>query len=169
MLGWLHVVLAIVCLLVGAAVLSRRKGGHTHRVLGYAYSAALLLVNVSALSAYGESGVPGPFHAMAVVSLVTLSAGFIPAMLRRPRGWWLELHAYFMSWSYVGLVAAGVSQLATQYSSLPPFLAVVMPSVALVVAGALLIHTRVPLIVAGFVAASVRPNQRLQPTRSACG
>lgn len=161
MLGWLHVVLAIVCLLVGAAVVCRRKGGRTHRVLGYAYSAALLLVNVSALFVYGQSGVPGPFHAMAVVSLLTLSAGFIPAMLRRPRGRWLELHAYFMSWSYVGLVAAGVSQLATQHSSLPPLFAVVMPSAALVVGGALLIHTRVPRILAGFASASVRPDQRL--------
>lgn len=151
MLGWLHIILAVACLLIGAAVFLRPKGGSLHHVLGYAYSAALLFVNVSALFVYRESGVYGAFHVLAVVSLITLAAGFIPAVLRRPRLGWLELHAYFISWSYVGLVAAGVSQLATLYFPLSPLFVVVLPSAALVVIGALLIHTRVPRIIARYI------------------
>ncbi|MGQ4276136.1 DUF2306 domain-containing protein [Pseudidiomarina sp. E22-M8] len=154
MLGWLHITLAIACLVIGAAVFLRSKGGYLHHVLGYLYSTALLLVNVSALFVYQESGVYGAFHVLAVVSLITLSAGFIPAVLRRPRLWWMELHAYFMSWSYVGLVAAGVSQLATLYFPLSPMVVVLLPSAALIVTGALLIHTRVPRIIARFVSRS---------------
>jgi uncharacterized membrane protein len=169
MLGWLHILCAVAALLVGAAVFFRQKGTRTHRVLGYFYSALLLLVNVSALSTFSISGSPGPFHAMAVVSLATLVAGFISAVLRRPRSWWLDLHAYFMSWSYVGLAAAGASQIATQYSHLPGSLAIIAPSAATIVCGALLIHTRVPCILAELSAGTARSNQRLQPTRSTCG
>ncbi len=50
MIGTVHFVLAVACLAVGAAVLIQEKGGQRHRALGYAYSLALVLVNVSALS-----------------------------------------------------------------------------------------------------------------------
>lgn len=167
MLGWLHIFCAVAALCVGAAVFFRRKGTRTHRVLGYLYSVLLLLVNVSALSTYNISGQPGPFHVMALVSLATLVAGLMPAVLRRPRTWWLDLHAYFMSWSYVGLAAAGVSQIVTQYAYLPGSLAIVVPSVAIVVCGALLIHTRVPNLLVELVAGGAGPEQRFRTTHSA--
>ena len=169
MLGIVHFVLAVACLAVGVAVLTQKKGGQRHRALGYVYAVALVLVNVSALSVYKETGEPGPFHILALVSLLTLSAGIVPAILRRPRGLWVNLHGYFMCWSYVGLLAAGAAQIATKFTLLPGSLAVVAPSIAIVIGGALLIHTRVPRILATLVSSQVRPNQRLQPTRSACG
>ncbi len=169
MLGTVHFVLAVTCLAVGAAVLTRKKGGQRHRALGYVYSVALVLVNVSALSVYKDTGEPGPFHVLALVSLVTLGAGIIPAILRRPRGWWVDLHGYFMCWSYVGLLAAGAAQMATKFTLLPGPLAVVVPSIAIVVGGVFLIHTRVPSILATLVSSRVRLNQPLQSTRSACG
>ena len=101
MLGTLHLVFAIGALTVGAAVACRPKGDQRHRALGYFYAISLLLVNVSALSVYEDSAGVGPFHILALVSLVTLISGFIPAFLRRPVTGWLDLHAYFMSWSYV--------------------------------------------------------------------
>ncbi len=169
MVGTIHFVLAIASLVVGGAVLIAQKGGQRHHVLGYIYSVALLLVNVSALSVYPDSGEPGPFQALALVSLVTLSCGFVPALLRRPRGWWIDLHAYFMSWSYVGLVGAGAAQMTTKFSLLPHPLSVAVPSLAIVIGGGFLIHTRVPRVLATLIRTGVLPNQRLQPTRSACG
>ena len=129
MLGTIHVVLAIAALILGATVACRSKGDRRHRTLGYFYAISLLSVNVSALSVYEDSAGVGPFHILAVVSLVTLISGFIPAFLRRPVSSWLDLHAYFMSWSYVGLVAAGVAQIATMSSSLPGWFAVGLPTV----------------------------------------
>lgn len=46
-----------------------------------------------------------------------------------------------MSWSYVGLVAAGAAQIATMSASLPPQLAVGLPSILVVIIGGVLIHS----------------------------
>lgn len=169
MLGTAHIVFAVSALILGAAVACRPKGGRSHRTLGYSYALSLLLVNVCALSVYEDSAGMGPFHILAVVSLVTLTAGFVPVFLRRPVSGWLDLHGYFMSWSYVGLVAAGVAQLATMYSALSAPLAVGLPSILVVIMGGVLIHTRVPKILAAFASGGPRPDGRLRPTRSPCG
>ena len=144
MLGTIHIAFAIAALSVGAVMFLQRKGGRRHRAFGYLYSGALLLVNLSSLLVYRDSAGPGPFHILALVSLATLSAGLVPAILRKPRKAWINRHAYFMSWSYVGLVAAGVGQMATKISDLPGVIAVGLPSVVIVAVGAVLIHTRVP-------------------------
>jgi uncharacterized membrane protein len=146
MLGTIHITLAITALAVGAAMFLQGKGGRRHRNFGYLYSGALLLANLSSLLVYQDSAGPGPFHILALVSLITLSAGVVPAILRTPRKVWINRHAYFMSWSYVGLVAAGVGQMATKISDLPGVVAVGLPSVVIVLVGAVLIHTRVPQV-----------------------
>lgn len=122
-------------------------------------------MNVTALSVYEESAVVGPFHILALVSVVTLICGFVPAFLRRPAPSWLQLHAYFMSWSYVGLVAAGVAQIATMSTSLPTWFAVGLPSILIVLIGGALIHTRVPKILAALVPGRRHPDGGSQPTR----
>lgn len=144
MLGTVHIAFAIAALAIGAVMFLQTKGGRRHRAFGYLYSGALLLVNLSSLLVYRDSAGPGPFHILALVSLATLSAGLVPAILRKPRKGWINRHAYFMSWSYVGLVAAGVGQMATKISDLPGAIAVGLPSVVIVSIGAVLIHTRVP-------------------------
>lgn len=144
MLGIVHIVLAIAAIAIGAAMFLRKKGGRLHRGLGYAYTVALLLVNLSALSVYEDSGGPGPFHVLALISLATLSAGFFPALLRLPGNGWIHRHAYFMSWSYVGLVAAGVGQMTLKASDLPAIVAVGLPSVVVVLLGGFLTHRLVP-------------------------
>lgn len=169
MIGTLHVVFAIAALAVGAAVFIRRKGDKRHRILGYFYATFLLAVNVSALSVYEDSVGVGPFHVLAVVSAVTLISGLVPAFLRRPASWWLDLHAYFMSWSYVGLVAAGAAQIATMSTILPTWFAVGLPSILIVLVGGVLIHTRIPKILAALASGRRYPDGGLQPTRSARG
>lgn len=169
MLGIVHVVFAVAALILGATVVWRPKGGRRHRTLGYFYAISLLSVNVSALSVYEDSAGVGPFHILAVVSLTTLLGGFIPGFLRLPVSGWLDLHAYFMSWSYVGLAAAGVAQIATMSSSLPGWFAAGLPSILIVIIGGVLIHTRVPKILAALASGGRQPDKGLRPTRSACG
>lgn len=159
MLGTVHVIFAIAALIIGAVVAFRPKGGRSHRTLGYFYAILLLTVNVSALSVYEEAVGMGPFHFLAIISLITLISGFIPAFLRRPVSSWLDLHAYFISWSYVGLVAAGVAQIVTIWSDLPAQFTVGLPSMLVVIIGGVLIHTRVPKIL------SVLASGRRQPNR----
>ena len=106
-----HVVAASSALVVGAAVLLSPKGTHTHRVIGTVYVLALVLVNVAALSLHRESTF-GVFHALAVVSLVTVAVGLSPLFLGKRSPLAIATHAYCMTWSYAGLVAAGCGQLA---------------------------------------------------------
>jgi hypothetical protein len=79
-------------------------------VIGTAYVLALILVNVAALSLHRENTF-GVFHALAVVSLVTITAGLSPLLLGKRSPMVITTHAYCMTWSYAGLVAAGCGQL----------------------------------------------------------
>jgi uncharacterized membrane protein len=116
-----------------------RKGTRLHKQFGYAYFFNMLALNISALCIYQLTGNFGPFHGAALASLLTLIAGFIPAYLRLPHGRLLELHYEFMNWSYVGLVAAGVSEGTTRIPSAPFWPAVFAGTLAVFVIGGLLI------------------------------
>jgi uncharacterized membrane protein len=106
-----HVVAAFSALAAGAAVLPLPKGTHTHRVIGTTYVIALVLVNVAALSLHQEN-MFGVFHALAVVSLITIAVGLTPLLLGKRSPAAIATHAYCMTWSYAGLVAAGCGQLS---------------------------------------------------------
>lgn len=134
-----HIVAAISALALGIGVFFTRKGTRLHKQLGYAYFFNMLGLNISALFIYRLTGHFGPFHAAALASLLTLIAGFIPAFLRLPNGRWLELHYEFMNWSYVGLVAAGVSEAATRLPAAPFWPAVFASTGLVLILGGMLI------------------------------
>ena len=134
-----HIASAISALIFGLCVFFTRKGTRLHKQLGYAYFFNMLGLNISALFIYRLTGEFGPFHASALASLLTLIAGFVPAFLRLPHGRWLELHYEFMNWSYVGLVAAGVSEAATRLPAAPFWPAVVAGSAIVFIMGGMLI------------------------------
>jgi uncharacterized membrane protein len=106
-----HVVAASSALLAGVAVLLLTKGTHTHRVIGTAYVLVLVLVNAAALSLHRENAF-GVFHALAVASVATIAVGISPLLLGRRSPSVIATHAFCMTWSYVGLAAAGCGQLA---------------------------------------------------------
>lgn len=134
-----HIICAISALISGLLVLLTRKGTRWHKLLGYAYFFNMLGLNVSALLIYELTGHFGPFHGAALASLLTLFAGFIAAFLRLPHGRWLEVHYEFMNWSYVGLVAAAVSETAVRIPSAPFWPAVVLGTLVVFVVGGILI------------------------------
>jgi uncharacterized membrane protein len=105
-----HVLAALSALGAGATVVLLPKGTHTHRVIGTVYVLALLLVNLAALSLHRENTF-GVFHALAVASLVTIAVGLSPFLLGKRSPTVMTTHAYCMTWSYAGLVAAGCGQL----------------------------------------------------------
>ena len=140
----LHLWSAVSALVFGLVVFFVRKGTWLHKQLGYAYFFNMLSLNVSALFIYHLTGHFGPFHISALASLLTLIAGFIPAYLHLPRKGWLDLHYEFMNWSYVGLVAAGVSEAATRIPSSPFWPAVIAGSIIVFIIGGRLIHSLRP-------------------------
>jgi uncharacterized membrane protein len=145
-LGLVHTLFGLAALLAGGAVVIGRKGTRIHRRIGRGYLAAMLLLNVTALMIYDLYGRFGPFHAAALISLATVLAGIVPILRRRPQGTWMELHATFMSWSYVGLIAAFIAEIATHVPGVRFGWGVAVATIAAVGVGAALIHGRVPRI-----------------------
>jgi uncharacterized membrane protein len=111
MVGTVHWICASLVLLAGGLQLAGPKGTRAHRRLGWAYAGLLLAVNATALVTYRETGSWNQFHTLAVISLATLLValgGFAVVGAR----WWVA-HAYFSGGSYLGVVLAGLFQLAT--------------------------------------------------------
>ena len=107
-LGAAHFASACAALLFGLIVLLEHKGTRSHRVLGGAYVAAMILLNLTALGLYRLTGQFNPFHALALISLAVVIHGIAAAIRRRPG--WLVTHYYFMAWSYIGLLAAACTE-----------------------------------------------------------
>lgn len=109
MLGAAHAAAASAALAFGALVLLVPKGTQLHRALGMAYVVAMVALNFAAFGIYRINGHFGPFHVLALLSLGTVLAG-VAMVLRRPRNW-LARHYQMMSFSYLGLLSAGVTQM----------------------------------------------------------
>jgi uncharacterized membrane protein len=144
-MGLLHVVFALASLLTGTLVLLRRKGNATHRRLGRAYLFSMLGLNLTALLNYELFGFFGPFHWMALISLASVLGGYLT--VRRKRPGWKHAHAYFMTGSYVGLVAATVAEIASRIPGWTFGASVVVSSVLVILAGIIMMMRMLPAII----------------------
>jgi len=145
-LGQAHFYTAILAMTTGAVVVFRRKGTRFHRWCGRTYLASMLTVNISALLIYDLWGHFGPFHVAAIFSLVTVLMGVTAAWRHKPAHGWKTAHAYWMSWSYVGLLAAAVSETSTRYFNFNFGWSVAIATSVVVLIGAMVINRRLPLL-----------------------
>lgn len=114
-IGRLHVAAACVSLGVGLLVLFRGdKGSYVHVALGRVFLVSMGFVNLPVLFLYEDSGRLGPFHVLAVVSVVTTTAGWLSLQPARRARRAIALHAYFMTWSWIGVTTAGLAQAANR-------------------------------------------------------
>jgi uncharacterized membrane protein len=148
-LGSTHMVFGVVALLAGTLVVLTRKGSRYHRTAGHVYFTSMLALNLTGLLIYRLTGGFNFFHATALFSLACLVTGLLPVVLRRPKKSWLRLHGSFMSGSYVGLVAAAVSEVVTRVPGWDFTSAVGAATVLIVAVGIYLIHTRMNAAIAG--------------------
>jgi uncharacterized membrane protein len=112
-MGAMHLVAALAAILLGLAVILLPKGRAPHRLLGLAYSFAMLVTCISALLLYGMTGHFGLFHFFAVLCLVYVALGVAQAILRR--GDWMRRHLTWMGWSYIGLLAATATEASIRF------------------------------------------------------
>jgi uncharacterized membrane protein len=155
-LGWFHIVCALVAMASGAAVLLRRKGTRSHRRLGWVYVGSMLALNGTALMIYRLFGGFGPFHVAAVFSLATVLGGIVPAYRRRPANW-LERHYAWMAWSYVGLCAAAVAEVGTRVPGFQFWWAVIIGSLLVIGGGGMMIRRSQAAVLAPFRRAARPP------------
>ena len=132
-LGAVHFALALTALVVGAGLFLRAKGTPQHRRWGHVFVAVMLVSNTIVFGIYEDSHSPGVFHALAIISLASISVAFA---LARYAGSSLArriAHGHVMLWSYGGLVAAGLGQGATALGHSPwPLIVSAFAVVALV-------------------------------------
>jgi len=108
-----HASAATLALLIGPWIFLFGKGNKRHRLLGYVFVSAMLLVNLTAFTIYELTGGPNLFHVLALVSLTTVCVGLY--YIRRGD---VAEHRVYMSWAYAGLLIALVTRLAP-YLPLP--------------------------------------------------
>ncbi len=117
----LHTAFGIAALLIGPLIFLRRKGDGPHRLLGRGFFCAMLGVNGTAFGIYEMTGGPSIFHALAILSLLTVWRGY--AAIRRGE---VARHLSYMIFAYAGLIAALGSRLPALLPSWPYGLALAL-------------------------------------------
>lgn len=112
--GTIHGTLAALSILLGLLQFVWPKRGPGHRARGYAYVYGMLLADAAALAIYRFTGHFNILHVGAMLNFIWIVLAMIPA-LRSPRqpGWHIR-HYYFIGWSYVSLMSAGLTQFAAR-------------------------------------------------------
>ena len=145
--GLVHATIGMAAILLGLPVLLLRKGTTLHRRVGLLYVVSMVLLNATALSIYDLFGRFGVFHWLAIVSLATVSMGVVHVWFRWPARSWMEQHAHAMSWSYAGLIAAFFAEIGARVPGVGFATGVIVPSIVVMAAAAVLIHAGVPRII----------------------
>ncbi len=106
--GAIHVVLAMLCLLVGFIQFLRPKRGAAHRARGYFYVYAMLVLDAATLLVYRFTGQFNAFHVAAIVNFTLIVLAIVPLLCNPRSANWRTTHYYFIAWSYPSLISAGV-------------------------------------------------------------
>lgn len=160
-LGFIHTAFAVIALIMGALVLVLQQGTPRHRRLGWWYVVSMLGLNITALLIYRLTGRFGPFHVAAIASVATVGAGIFAVVRRRPAERWLERHYYWMSYSYVGLLAAAVAEVVTRLRVSSFWWTVVVASVGVFAVGGVWVRRRALMALS-------RVTPVVRPSRSPC-
>jgi uncharacterized membrane protein len=130
-LGSFHFVVACIAIVLGALIIvSGPKGTRRHRQLGWVYVSAMLVTNATALMIYRLFGGFGPFHAAAIIGLVSIAGGVLSIRAARRarlrgdhalRARRIEGHYWWICFNYVGLIAAFASEAITRVPALRAF------------------------------------------------
>jgi uncharacterized membrane protein len=110
--GAIHATLALFAIGAGALQLWRRKGDSAHRAIGYAYVYALLVADGAAMLIWQFTGALNILHFGVLANLICIAVG-MSVVLKDPRPpRWRVTHYMWMSWSYVGVLAAAATELS---------------------------------------------------------
>src|SRR5215831_8853969 len=142
-IGWVHSMLCLVALALGARNLSLEKGTQAHRHAGQWYVASMVVLNVSALFIYriGNVRVQGfmldrfsVFHWMAVATLAAVGLAYVAAR-RQDRALFAYAHPAAMIFSYYMLVGGAMNEAFVHVRSLQRFGFVHVPGTQIVIPG----------------------------------
>lgn len=138
---FVHAFCGLFALGAGAVLFVQPKRTPLHKRLGHYYAATLVVVDVTSWLLYFIRGSTlNAFHVLALANLFALSWGIATAILRKPHGKWYRHHYYLISWSYVGLVAATLVEIALKVGQVTSVASIVALTVSPVLCGGLWIE-----------------------------
>jgi uncharacterized membrane protein len=141
--GSIHLFSSILALVIGSCVLVTAKGTRIHKRMGYAYALSMLALNATAFNLYHLFNRFGPFHIAAILSLLTLLMGILPAIFRKAASKsWLYYHVPGMYYSVIGLYAAFASEVLTRIPGLPFFALVFIATAMIMFFGVLIFNVK---------------------------
>jgi uncharacterized membrane protein len=112
--GAIHSALALLCIAVGLTQFARPKRGAGHRARGYFYVYAMLVADGTALLVYQFTGQFNVFHAGALLNLFCIVMAVVPLLRSLRPSNWRHVHYHWIAWSYVGLIAAAVTEIVVR-------------------------------------------------------
>jgi uncharacterized membrane protein len=113
--GAAHFTLSLLAIGLGAVVLRLPKGPRGHRTVGHGYAWCMIGVIATSFAMFNLTGRLIPFHLAALAAAVGIGGGMWTVLRRRPKRHWIQAHATWMAWSYVGLMAAFVAESLTRF------------------------------------------------------
>lgn len=154
MVSFVHTLLGIACLAVGAGMIVLPKGTRLHRHTGRVYVGLMTVLLLTSFGIFELFGGFGVFHAMSIISGLTLAAGGAAVLLRSRIAGWVEYHYHFMLWSYLGLVMATNSHFFEPFERLLAASGLAEALVPIVTAGAL---WGVPFVIGAYLIQRTSP------------
>ncbi len=136
--GLLHLMAALWALAFGTAVLVMPKDSRYHKKTGYSYLGGMAIMVVTAFGIYRQYGGFGIFHVAAILTSITMLAGMIPVLRRKPTYQWLQLHYSFMYLSVLELYIALVAEFLVRVPGATFVEVAVLSSASVLVPGAML-------------------------------
>jgi len=115
----IHTIFSSIALIAGAIIFIRPKGTPLHRKLGYAYNISMVGLIVTSFWIFELFEGFGVYHALSIVSLVTLAIGMYYPLFGRAKDSWFGYHYVWMAYSYIGLIMAGGSHLFQYFPDWP--------------------------------------------------
>lgn len=109
-LGGLHSASALAAIIFGSIVMLTTKGTANHKRFGFGYAISMIFLNLSAIPLDTLTGGFSWLHLFILMSLPTVLIGMYFPLFGRKHKQWLALHMEFMSYSYVGLLAAFMAE-----------------------------------------------------------
>ncbi|OUJ71750.1 DUF2306 domain-containing protein [Hymenobacter crusticola] len=136
--GLLHLIAATASLLLGTIVLALSKGGKRHKRLGYSYVGSMAVMLATSFTIYRQFHGFGIFHVAALLSSVTLSAGMVPMLRKKPVHSWRQWHYSFMYLSVLELYVALVAEVLVRRPGMSFWEVASLSSTTVMLPGALL-------------------------------
>jgi len=121
MILFIHTIFSVTALLAGAIFLFS-KGTKLHKKIGYVYTLSMLSCVITSFGLFSLWGSFGVYHALSIVSFLTLMIALYFPLFGRKKKNWVEQHLVWMGYSYIGLVMAGGSHLFNLVPDWPSWL-----------------------------------------------